>query len=102
MILFNIPIDRPTMFIVLIAAIVPYIYLKGKIKRYREELKPDQIVGIVFGDYAVNRKIRSMSSDEVQVKSLNGNNFVSVKKYNVYMPDPYAQLDEFIEVDQKS
>jgi|GEM_PF-5944972 len=85
-------------FIGLFVFIFGYLYFQSVLKDLRKNVMPGDVVGIRFGDYVVNRKIRAISGTTVDVLSLKGNNVITVDKSNIYVWDKFAIEDEKIDV----
>ncbi len=73
------------LFILIIPILISIYYLKQYAnKQFRETIKINDIVGIRFGDYIVDRKIQDINYYEVCVMNLEKDGLIFVPKSRVY------------------
>jgi hypothetical protein len=66
---------------------------------FRSKIKEKDVVGVVFGDFTINRIVVRVSKDSVFVKNLTSSNLVEVQKTRVYVADKNEPADELLDID---
>jgi hypothetical protein len=81
------------LFVAIFMAIV-HMSVLAMLNRFRNKLIEGDVVGVVFGDYVVNRTVVRMTKDTVLVKNNNCSHLIEISKSEIFMPSKTSTIDK--------